>query len=51
LADRIEQFCGRLNDGLIAITIALATLVFMAEAYRAAESLVLPQGYEIIGTT
>ena len=50
-AERINRFCGRLNDGLIAVTIVLATLVFLAGAYRAAETLVIPQGFEAIGTT
>ena len=51
LAERIDRFCGRLNDGLIAVTIVLAGLVFLAGAYRAAETLVIPQGFETIGTT
>jgi hypothetical protein len=51
LAGRIDRFCGRLNDGLIAVTIVLATLVFLAGAYRVAETLVIPQGFETIGTT
>src|SRR5215472_455518 len=50
-AERINRFCGRLNDGLIAVTIVLATLVFLAGAYRAAETLVIPQSFETIGIT
>jgi hypothetical protein len=51
LAERFNQFCGRLNDGLIAVTIVLAALLFLVAAYRAAETLVIPQGFETIGTT
>jgi hypothetical protein len=51
LAERIDRFCGRLNDGLIAVTIVLAALVFLVGTYRAAEILVIPQGFETIGTT
>jgi hypothetical protein len=51
LAKRFDQFCGRLNDGLIAVTIVLAALVFLAAAYRTAEILVMPSGFETIGTT
>lgn len=51
LVERIDRFCGRLNDALIAVTIVLATLVFLAGAYRAAETLVIPSGFETIGTT
>jgi hypothetical protein len=51
LAERIDRFCSRLNDGLIAVTIVLAALVFLAVAYRAAETLMIPQGFETIGTT
>jgi hypothetical protein len=51
LAERIDRFCSRLNDGLIAVTIVLAALVFLAGAYRAAETLMIPQGFETIGTT
>jgi len=51
LVERIDRFCGRLNDGLIAVTIVLAALVFLAGAYRTVETLVIPQGFEAIGTT
>jgi hypothetical protein len=51
LAERFDRFCGRLNDGLIAVTIVLAALVFLAAAYRAVETLVIPHGFETIGTT
>jgi hypothetical protein len=51
LAERIDQFCGRLNNGLIAVTIVLAALVFLAAACRTAEILVIPSGFETIGTT
>jgi hypothetical protein len=51
LAERFDRFCGRLNDGLIAVTIVLAALVFLVAAYRAAETVVIPQGFETIGTT
>ena len=51
LAERFDRFCGRLNDGLLAVTIVLATLVFLAAAYRTAEILVIPSGLETIGTT
>jgi hypothetical protein len=51
LAKRFDQFCGRLNNGLIAVTIVLAALVFLVAAYRTAEILVMPSGFETIGTT
>jgi hypothetical protein len=51
LAERLNRFCGRLNDGLTAVTIVLAALVFLAAAYRVAETLVIPQGFKMIGTT
>lgn len=51
LAERFERFCGRLNDGLIAVAIVLAALVFLAAGYRTAETLVIPRGFEITGTT
>lgn len=51
LAEGFDRFCGRLNDGLIAVTIVLAALVFLAAAYRTAETLVIPPGFETVGTT
>jgi hypothetical protein len=51
LAERFDRFCDRLNDSLIAVTIVLAALVFLVAAYRAAETVVIPQGFEAIGTT
>ena len=44
LAERFDQFCGRLNDGLMAETIVLAALALLAGVYRVAETLVIPQG-------
>jgi hypothetical protein len=51
LAERFDRFCGRLNDGLTAVTIVLAALVFLAAAYRVAETLMIPHGFEMVGTT
>jgi hypothetical protein len=51
LAERFDRFCGRLNDGLMAVTIVLAALVLLAEVYRVAETLVIPQSFALIGTT
>jgi hypothetical protein len=51
LAERFDRFGGRLNDVLIAVTIVLAALVFLAAVYRTAEILVIPSGLETIGTT
>jgi hypothetical protein len=51
LADQIDRFCGRLNDGLMAVTIVLAALVLLAEVYQVAETLVIPQSFALIGTT
>ena len=51
LAERFDRFCGRLNDGLTAVAIVLTALVFLAAAYLTAETLAIPRGFEIIGTT
>ena len=51
LAGRFDRLCGRLNDVLIAVTFVLAAIVFLAAAYRTAETLVIPHGFETIGTT
>jgi hypothetical protein len=51
LADQIDRFRGRLNDGLMAVTIVLAALVLWAEVYQVAETLVIPQSFALIGTT
>jgi hypothetical protein len=51
LAEQINQFCGRLNDGLMAVTIVLAALVLLAGVYRVAETLVISARLETIDTT
>ena len=51
LAEQIDQFCGRLNVGLIAMAIVLAALVLLAGVYRVAEILVIPQSFATVGTT
>ena len=51
LAERFGRLCGRLNDVLIVVTIVLAAVVLLAAAYRTAEALVIPHGFETIGTT
>ena len=53
LAKQIDGVCSRLNDGLMAMTIVLAALVFLAAAYRAAEasSFRVPESFAIAATT
>lgn len=51
LTKRIDGVCGRLNDGLTAVTIVLAALVCSMAAYHAAEALRVPEGFAIIATT
>jgi hypothetical protein len=51
LVARIDQFCGRCNDGLTAVAIVLAIILSLSVAYRAAETLRVPEGFEIAATT
>jgi hypothetical protein len=48
---RIDQFCGRCTDGLAAVAIVLALILSLTVAYRAAETLRVPEGFEIAATT
>jgi hypothetical protein len=48
---QIDRFCGRCNDGLMAVAIVLAIIVSMMVAYRTAQTLRFPEGYEIVATT
>ena len=48
---RIDRFCGRCNDGLTAVAIVLAVIVSLSVAYRTAQTLRVPQDFEIVGTT
>jgi hypothetical protein len=50
-AGRIERFCGRCNDGLTAVAIVLAIILSLTAAYRSAQTLRVPEGFEIAGTT
>jgi hypothetical protein len=47
----IDRFCGRCNDGLTAVAIVLAIIISLSVAYRAAQTLWVPEGFEIAGTT
>jgi hypothetical protein len=38
LKRRAERFCARLNDGLTAVAVVLAMLVFMVGTYRTLEN-------------
>jgi hypothetical protein len=51
LVARIDQFCGRCTDGLTAVAIVLALILSLTVAYRAAETLRVPEGFEIAATT
>jgi hypothetical protein len=51
LVARIDHFCGRCNDGLTAVAIVLAIILSLSGAYRAAETLRVPEGFEIAATT
>jgi hypothetical protein len=48
---QIDRFCGRLNDGLAAVAIVLAIIISLTVAYRAAQTLRVPEGFEIAATT
>jgi hypothetical protein len=48
---RIDRFCDRCNDGLTAVAIVLAVIVSLSVVYRTAQTLGVPQDFEIIGTT
>jgi hypothetical protein len=51
LARVIERGCGRLNEGLIAVTIVLALVIGSTAAYRTAAAWRVPEGYSIAATT
>ncbi len=51
LAEPIDRFCGRCNDGLKAVAIVLAIIVSLLGAFRSAQEVRVPQGFEIVGTT
>jgi hypothetical protein len=48
---RIDHFCSRCNDGLTVVAIVLAIILSLSVAYRAAQTLRVPDGFEIAGTT
>jgi hypothetical protein len=47
----IERLCGRCNDGLTAVAIVLAIILSLIAAYRTSQTLRVPEGFEIAGTT
>jgi hypothetical protein len=51
LVEPIDRFCGRCNDGLTAVAIVLAIIVSLLGAFRSAQEVRVPQGFEIVGTT
>jgi hypothetical protein len=51
LVGQIERFCGRCNDGLTVVAIVLAIILSLIVAYRTAQTLRVPEGFEIAGTT
>ncbi len=51
LVARIDHFCGRCNDGLTAEAIVFAIILSLSAAYRDAQTLRVPEGFEITGTT
>ena len=51
LVGRIDRFCGRFNDGLTAVAIVLAIILSLSVAYRGVQTLRVPEGFEIAGTT
>jgi hypothetical protein len=51
LVGQIDRFCGRCNDGLTAVAIVLAVIISLSVAYRTAQTLRVPQDFEIVGTT
>jgi hypothetical protein len=48
---RLDRFCGRCNDGLSAVAIALAIIISLAISYRTAQALRVPERFEIVATT
>jgi hypothetical protein len=48
---RLDRFCGRCNDGLAAVAIALALIMSLAISYRTAQALQAPERFEIVATT
>jgi hypothetical protein len=52
LAKRVDEVCRRINDGLTAMAIVLAALVFLTAAYRVATvPFAVPEGFAIVATT
>jgi hypothetical protein len=51
LVRQIDRLCGRCNEGLTAVAIVLAIIVSLSVAYRTAQTLRVPEGFEIAGTT
>ena len=51
LVGQIDRFCGRCNDGLTAVAIVLAIILSLTAAYRTGQTLRVPEGFEIAGTT
>lgn len=51
LVGQIERFCARCNDGLTVVAIVLAIILSLISGYRTAQTLRVPEGFEIAGTT
>jgi hypothetical protein len=51
LIEPVDRFCGRCNDGLMAVVIVLAIIVSLLAAFRSAQTVRVPEGFEIVGTT
>jgi hypothetical protein len=47
----VDRYCGRCSDGLTAVVIVLAIIVTLLGAFRSAQAVRLPEGFEIVGTT
>jgi hypothetical protein len=51
LIEEVDELCGRYNDGLAAVAIVLAIIMSLLGALRSAQTLRVPEGFEIVGTT
>lgn len=46
LIGQIDRFCGRCNDGLMAVAIVLAIVVSLVGAFENAHAIRVPENYE-----
>ncbi len=49
--EQVDELCGRCNHGLMAVAIVLAIIMSLLGAFRSAQTVRVPERFEIVGTT